>query len=128
MIQKMSIVFVIDNCGVRKSKVIHNYGGFRKKFSKPGNFLKASVRVRKYNYFWLKNKRIYVPKRGKKFKSYFVRSVYMNRKRDGSHFFFKTNSIVFLKKRLTMYGKFVKGPFVYGLNRKKIIKSFAGLI
>jgi len=128
MIKKMSLLWVADNCGVSKVKVIHHYFGFHKKTTKLGHFAKVSVRKRKYNYSWVKSKKILIARKGSRHKSYFIRSKYRWVKPDGAHLKFKKNALVLLKKRLTMKGKYVKGPFVYGLKRKKIIKSFPGLI
>ena len=128
MIKKMSLIGIADNCGIQKVKVIHHYIGSNKDTSFVGDFVKVSVRKRKYNYSWVKNKRVYVSKKGKKHKSYFLRSRYRCRKNDGSTFFFKENTTAILKKRMTMRGRYVRGPFIYGLKRKKIIASFVGLI
>lgn len=124
----MTLLGVADNCGVERVKVIHHYFGSNKQTSSVGDFIKVSVRKRKYNYSWIKNKRVYVPKKGKKFKSYFLRSKYWVRKIDGSTFKFSSNATAILKKRTTMRGRYVRGPFIYGLRRKKIIASFSGLV
>ncbi len=128
MIKKLTLLGIADNCGIKQVKVIHNYLGFQKLTSGVGDFIKVSVRKRKYNYSWIKNKRVYVPLKGKKFKSYFLRARYRYTKNDGSVFFFKENTTAILKKRMTMRGRYVRGPFIYGLKRKKIIASFAGLL
>lgn len=128
MIKKMSLIGIADNLGVTQVKVIHHYMGFHKKTSKVGEFVKVSVRKRKYNYSWVKNKRMYVPRKGKKLKAYIVRARYRHCKEDGTTIFFTENSSVVLKSRMSIKGKYVRGPFIYGLRRKKVIASFAGLV
>lgn len=128
MIKKRTIVNITDNCGVVKAKIIHHIFGFHKKTSKPGHFNKVSVRKRRTDYAWIKSKKVKIPRKGKKLLSYFVRSKFRHTKQDGSHFSFLNNSSVILKKRLTIRGKYVKGPFIYGLRRKKILGSFPGLL
>jgi ribosomal protein L14 len=128
MIKKRTVLHVTDNCGVIKARVIHHIFGFKKKTSYLGHFNKVSVRKRKTEYAWIKSKRVNIPRKGKKLKAYFVRSRYNYVKPDGSRLNFKTNSAVILKKRLTIRGKYVFGPFVYGLRRKKILGSFPGLL
>mgnify|MGYP006250394731 FL=1 len=128
MIKKMSMLGVADNCGISKVKVIHHFQGFNKQTSRPGHFMKVTVRRRKYNYSWIKSKKVFVSKKGKKHKAYFIRPTYLYKKRDGTVFKFKKNETVLLKKRLTMRGKYVNGPFIYGLRRKKILQSFPGNI
>jgi len=128
MIKKMSILGVVDNCGISKVKTIHHYHGFNKQTSYPGEFLKISVRVRKYNYKWVKSKKMFVSKKGTKHRAYFIRASYRHTKPDGTYIRFRENKAALLKKRLTTRGKFVKGPFFYGLKRKKIIQSFPGCI
>ena len=128
MIKKMSLIGIADNCGIKQVKVIHHYMGFHKKTSTVGEFVKVSVRKRKYNYSWVKNKRVYVSKKGKKHKAYVLRAKYRHCKDDGATFFFTENSSAILKKRMSIKGKYVRGPFIYGLRRKKVIDSFAGLL
>ena len=124
----MSLTRVIDNCGVKITKTIHHYFGFFKQTSHIGHFMKVSVRKRKKNYSWVKSKRIVTPRKGKRLKAYLIKSRYGITKGDGSKIRYKFNGNVILKKRLTIKGKYTKGPFLYGLNRRKILKSFAGLL
>lgn len=128
MIKKMTLLGVADNCGVSQVKLIHHYFGFHKKTTKPGHFAKVSVRKRKHEFKWVKSKKIRVARKGSRHKSYFVRGAYQLFKADGTTLRFSKNTVVLLKKRLTLKGKYVKGPFTYGLKRKKIIKSFPGLL
>jgi ribosomal protein L14 len=128
MIKKMTLLGVADNCGISKVKTIHHYHGFNKQTSRPGQFIKISVRKRKYNYKWVKSKKVFVSKKGKRHKAYFIRARYRFMRPDGSYSKFASNCTVLLKKRLTTRGKFVRGPFIYGLRRKKIIQSFPGTV
>ena len=128
MLKKKTILNIIDNCGVLKVKVIHHIFGFNKKTTKPGHFNKVTVNKRRADYVWVKSKKIKIYKKGKKLISYFIRSKYKHTKLDGSSIKFKDNCSVILKKRLTIKGRYVKGPFIYGLRRKKILGSFPGLL
>ena len=128
MIKKMSLLGVADNCGISVVKTIHHYHGFNKQTSGPGHFLKISVRRRKYNYKWVKAKKVFVSKKGKRHKAYLIRTSYRRVRLDGSYLRFGGNHTVLLKKRLTTRGKFIRGPFSYGLRRKKILVSFPGCI
>ena len=71
---------------------------------------------------------VYTLKKGKKLKTYIVRTKYKTTKQDGSYFRFSENASLTLKKRMTSRGKYAFGPFSYGHNRKKVLGSFAGII
>ena len=128
MIKKRTVLDIADNCGVVKARVIHHIFGFKKQTTRPGHFNKVTVRKRAADYVWLKSKKVKIVKKGKKLKAYFIRPKFRHAKTDGSTVRFKLNHSVILKKRMTIRGKYVHGPFLYGLRRRKIIGSFAGLI
>lgn len=119
MVQKCSNIFFSDNCGFYIGNVFHVYGGFKKLIGKPGDFIKVSIKSTTSDFIKFK---------GHKQLTIFLRSKNINKKFDGSFFFFKTNSSISLKKRLTPRGKEISGPACLNLRRKKFVYSFAGFI
>lgn len=128
MIKKHTILNVMDNSGVRTVRCFHHYFGFNKSTSLTGEFIKASVRKRKYHQKWVKSKLIYTLKKGKKVKGYVTRTRYKTTKPDGSKFYFTENGVLTLKKRMTSRGRYAFGPFSYHHKRKKVLDSFAGIL
>jgi len=119
MIQKGTYLFITDKSGVWWCNVFHLYKGFKKKFTKGGNFVKVSVRVLK-----TKNN----VKKKSKFKSFIILTKNNQKKNDNSKWNFKLNSGVLLKKRLNMVSKELYGPTLSIIKRKKFNYSFSGIL
>jgi ribosomal protein L14 len=93
MIQKNSAVYPIDKSGAMLANVFHTYKGGQKKNSCVGEFVKVSLRRVKPD-IKLKKK--------SKVKSLIVRSSFRSMKKDGSNYNFYENSVVLIKRKLTM--------------------------
>lgn len=128
MILKGSVVTPRDNSYVVSTKCFHHYFGSQKSSSSIGEFIKVSVRGRLSDFSTIKSKIVKVLRKRKKVKSYIISTRYRVRKPDGAALTLSRNTSVLLKKRLTTRGKYTKGPFVYGLKRKKILGSFVAAI
>jgi large subunit ribosomal protein L14 len=119
MIFKKTYLVPIDKCGVWWVNTFHLYGGYSRKVSHIGDFIKISVRnTRPNNWVAKKSKSIGIIVQTKK----------EIRKSDGTNIWFKNNSVVLLKKRLTPKGKEIVGPTVFNIKRKRFLMSFAGVI
>lgn len=116
MIQKNSIVEPTDNCGVLKANVFHVYRGGKGRLGFIGDFLKVSIRE------ILLDSEI---KKKSKHRAFLIRTNFHTKKKDGSIIFFKNNSIILLKKRLTPRGKILNGPIISTIKRKKFVSSFS---
>lgn len=119
MIQKNTYLIPADKCGVWWVSAIHLYGGFFRKVSYTGNFVKISVKKTRPDN-WLKKKT--------KLKGILVRSKKSVYKRDGTSIKFFSNSVVLLKKRTTSQGKVIFGPTTNNIRRKKFLTSFPGVL
>lgn len=119
MIIKQSKLTPADKNGVWLVKTFHLYGGFFKKFSISGDFIKISVKQTKLNSLVFKKSKL---------KSIIILTKKLQKKNDFSFFKFKFNSCILLKRRLTPFGKEIIGPVVSNLKRKKFLYSFSGLI
>jgi len=119
MFQKYSYLVPSDKCGVWWVSIFHLYGGFFRKVSKIGNFVKVSVKKTRPDN-WLKKKT--------KTKGIIIRSKKESFKSDGTSVKFYINNIVLLKKRTTPQGKIIFGPTIKNIKRKKFLTSFPGII
>lgn len=109
----------VDKNGFWTVKTIHLYKGFCRKTSYTGDFIRVSIKKTKPS-MW--------KERGSRYSSLIVRTSKENFKLDGSFFFFKSNSCVILKKRLSSLGKELLGPASSVVYRKKFLSSFAGIL
>ena len=119
MIQKGSFLVPSDKNGIILVGVFHLYGGFYRKFSTFGNFLKISVKKTTSSFLVLKKA---------KFKSILILTKKRQVKNDGAFLIFKSNTCVILKRRLTPLGKEIVGCSNYNIFRKRFSFSFAVII
>lgn len=119
MFQKNTIFKPCESSGILKFKCIHVYYKKKVLIGTYGDFFKGSIRLIKSSSKRLKRN---------KYKSISILMRSSFKKLDGSSLFFKTNSCLNLKKRLTPLGKYVKGPVIYNMKRKKILQSFTKII
>ena len=119
MIIKGSYLIPMDKNGVWLVRTFHLYGGFYKKFSLVGDFIKISVKKIKLNALVLKKSKL---------KSLIIQTKKLQKKNDNSFFKFKNNSCVLLKRRLTPVGREIIGPAPSYIFRKRFLFSFAGII
>lgn len=119
MIIKGTNLIPSDKNGVWNVRVFHLYGGFFKKFSIFGSFIKISVKKVKLNSLVLKKSKL---------KSIVILTRKLQKKNDFSFFKYKLNSCILLKRRLTPIGKEVIGPAFSSISRKRFLYSFSGIL
>jgi ribosomal protein L14 len=119
MVQKGSYLVSSDKNGILLLGVFHLYGGFYKKFSIFGSFLKVSVKQVSSFFLVLKKS---------KFKSLLILTKKFQYKNDNSFLKFKINSSVILKRRLTVLGRELLGPCNFNIFRKRFMFSFICII
>lgn len=119
MIQKGTILIPLDKCGIWGVNVFNLYGGFSRKITCSGAFVKVSCRlVSSKN--WMDKKT--------KLKALVIYTKFRIRKSDGTNFSFKLNSCTLLTKRLTTKGREIVGPGIFELKRKRFLSSFVSII
>lgn len=119
MIYKHTLLIPADRCGVFWVKVFHLYGGWWRKKSKLGDFVKTSIQDTKAN-----NKL----KKKTKITGIIIRTKKEILKIDKSSIKFKQNNIILLKRRMTPKGREVSGPIPSMIKRKKFKSSFPKII
>lgn len=119
MIQKNTLLVPFDKSFIKTVKVFHLYFGGKRKISTSGFFFKSSIKkIKKFSTY----------KKGFKTNGIIILIKSILHKKDGTFYFFKFNSCILLKKRLTPRGKEIFGPSLFLIKRKKFINSFVGVL
>lgn len=117
MIQKTTILNISDTCGYIKNKCFHTYS--KTYILSNYNFTNSSIRKTLSKF----SKSI-----GKKKKTFVIRKICINKQLDGTNYIFFSNDNVIIKKRLSILGKYVKGPILFNIKRKKLLSSFSHVL
>ena len=128
MIQKKSWLNVSDNTNVNWLQTFHLYKGFRRQSSTIGFFIKGSARVVEPPRVEYKGFKFKFNKKGNICRGLLVRTAFPNRRLDGSVNRFYENSIILIKKKQNPKSKYIFGPSVFNLKRKKFKTLFKSII
>lgn len=94
MIQKESILYVMDNSGANKALAIHIYNGYKRRYAKPGDLIKVTIKsIRKKSVKSLK------VKKGDLSKGVVTSTKSFNRKIDGELKCNNKNSVVLISNQ-----------------------------
>lgn len=117
MIQQQTILKVSDNSGAKTLKCIKILGGHKKKSAHLGDFVIVSVKELRN-----KLKKSSKVKKGEVYKALILKTKkrYMNK--DGSSFFFKTNSACLINKQNKPFGSRILSPIPKPLKKGKYSK------
>ena len=117
MIQQQTILKVADNSGAKTVKCIKVLGGFKKRYAKLGDIIVVSIKQ-------LRNKSKKTSKvlKGGVFHALVIKTKAKYKKKDGSTFFLKENSVAMISKQGTPIGTRILGPIPKVLKKKKFFK------
>ena len=115
MIQQQTILKVADNSGAKTVKCIKVLGGFKKRYARLGDIIVVSVKE-------LRNKSKKTSKifKGGVFHALVIKTKSNYKKKDGSEFFLKENSVTLINKQGNPVGTRILGPMPKTLKKKKI--------
>jgi large subunit ribosomal protein L14 len=113
MIQPQSYLNVADNTGAKQVGVIRNMGGSIRKYSGIGDIVVASVKDATPGG---------VAKKGEVVRCVIVRTVYTNKRADGTHIRFDDNAVVIIDKEGNPRGTRIFGPVARELREKGYMK------
>lgn len=119
MIKKFTYMEPADNCGVWWVSVFHLYYGSHRKTASVGDFVKVSVKSTK-PLNWIQRK--------SKMRGIIIRVKKEYAKYDGSWIKLNNNNLIFIRKGLKPYGALFSGPLTYTIKRRKLRRSFPGII
>lgn len=123
MIQKQTWVNICDSSSALWVKVFQLYGGFFRKTTSVGFFIKGSVRVYKPQVIFYKGYTKKKVKKGLIRRSILVRQTY-NLKNNLFFFNFSKNTSIFIKKKNVVTSKYIFGPSTRLLKKKNLIQLF----
>lgn len=124
MVLKQTWVNLTDSSLVQWVKVFHLYGGFNRKFSSVGYYIKGSVRILKPIYDYYKGYQIKRINKGKVTRSLIIRQVYKFKKKDYLYIQFRKNSSILVKKKNTFISKYLVGPGISVFRNKRLLTLF----
>jgi large subunit ribosomal protein L14 len=124
MIFKKTWLYVADNTNVDWIQTFHLYGGFFRKVSKVGLFLKSSARVVEPPRIEYKGFKFKFNKKGDICRGIVIRSKFNLIKNDTSVINFKKNNVILIKKKQELKSKYLYGPVSKHIKRKKFILLF----
>ena len=105
MIQQQTVLKVSDNSGAKTLKCIKVLGGYKKKTANIGNFIIVSVKELRN-----KLKKVSKVKKGEVYKAIILKTKKKHINKDGSSFFFKTNSACLINKQNKPFGSRILSP------------------
>ncbi len=117
MIQQQTILKVADNSGAKTVKCIKILGGFQKRYAKIGDLVVVSIQQ-------LRNKSKKTSKvlKGGVFRAIVIKTKKNYKKKDGTTFFLKENSVTLINKQGNPIGSRILGPLPKSLKKKKFMK------
>lgn len=117
MIQQQTVLKVSDNSGAKTLKCIKVLGGYKKKTANIGNFIIVSVKELRN-----KLKKVSKVKKGEVYKAIILKTKKKYINKDGSSFFFKTNSACLINKQNKPFGSRILSPIPKQFKKGKYSK------
>lgn len=117
MIQQQTILKVSDNSGAKTLKCIKVLGGYKKKTAQLGDFVIVSVKELRN-----KLKQGSKVKKGEVYKAVVLKTKRKHTNKDGSNFFFKTNSACLINKQNKPFGSRILSPIPKKFKKDKYSK------
>ena len=128
MISKQTWVFATDNTNVRWLRTFHLYKGFRRQSSEVSFFIKGSARIVEPPRLEYKGFKFKFNKKGDVCRMLLVRTLKIRPKSDGTGINLFTNAGILIKKKQNVKSKYINGPTVWHLKRKKFKSLFQTLL
>lgn len=117
MIQQQTILKVSDNSGAKTLKCIKVLGGHKKRIAKLGDFIIVSVKELRN-----KLKKSSKVKKGEIYKALILKTKKKYINKDGSSFFFKSNSACLINKQNKPFGSRILSPIPSKFQKGKYSK------
>ena len=124
MLQKESWVYVSDNTNVRWIKIFHLYKGFKRKSSKEGFFVKGSAKIVEPPRIEYKGFKYKYNIKGDICRSLICRSKNLRSNLNKDTLLFNNNSVIQIKKKNDPKSKFINGPVMRNIKKKKLLLLF----
>lgn len=128
MLYKESWLFLTDNTNVRWIKVFQLYKGFHRKSTEIGFFVKGSARVVEPPRVEYKGFKYKYSVKGDIVRALIVRSTSQELNPSGTAVTFNANTALSIKKKYDLKSKYINGPVVRKLSRRKMLSLFKKVI
>lgn len=124
MLQKESWLYVSDNTNVRWIKIFHLYKGFKRKSTKEGFFVKGSAKIVEPPRIEYKGFKYKYNIKGDICRGLICRSKNLRTNLNGDTAVFDNNSLITIKKKNDPKSKFINGPIMRNVYRRKLLTLF----
>jgi large subunit ribosomal protein L14 len=124
MLNKESWVSVTDGTNVRWIQIFHLYGGFYRRSTSVGMFVKGAAKVVEPPRLEYKGFKLRYSLKGSICRGIIVRSRYIPAKKGGNLVVFRSNSVVLLKRKQEVKSKYIYGPISQSVRRKRFLSLF----
>lgn len=128
MLQKLSYTVVGDESGARWVQLFHLYGGSRRRYLTPGLFAKGAVKQVAFYPLRIKGKRYRPIRQGFVVRGLAVHAVAVSRFVDNTRCAFTQNTLMLLKKRGVFKSKYLNGPLIRLVRRRRYLALFTAFI
>jgi large subunit ribosomal protein L14 len=117
MIQQQTILKASDNSGAKTLKCIKVLGGYKKKTARLGDIIVVSIKELRN-----KSKKTSKVKKGEIYKALILKTKTKKINKDGSAFFFNTNSACLINKQKKPFGSRILSPIPKQFKKGKYSK------
>ena len=124
MVIKETWLNLADNSSIKWLRVFHLYGGFFRKKTSPGYYIKGSIKVLKYQRIFYKGFRQKLFKKGGIKRLFLIRSTRTLISKTSLNVSFKQNVGSVIKKKNVFVSKHSLGPSILLLKNKRMLASF----
>ena len=124
MILKETWINLADNSSILWIRVFHLYGGFFRRFSTAGYYVKGSIRVLKRQRRFFKGFRQKLFKKGSVRRIFLIRTVRLKVSKSTVTVSFIENAGSLIKKKNVFLSKHSLGPVVLGMRNKRLFSTF----
>ena len=128
MIYKQTWLKIADNTNVVWLQVFHLYKGFKRKSTSVGFFTKGSAKVVEPPRIEYKGFKFKFNKKGDVCRSFIIRVRDELRRKDGGIISLPSNNCILIKKKQDLKSKYLYGPIVKQVRRKRFISLFNTVI
>jgi ribosomal protein L14 len=124
VLQKQTWLFITDNTNVRWIKIFQLYKGSFRKFTHEGLFVKGSARIVEPPRIEYKGFKYRYKVKGDICRNWVIRSKFLVKSSDFKCVKFNDNAGININKKVNIMSKYINGPIVRAVNKKKLILLF----
>lgn len=109
-------------------QIFHLYGGFWRRSTHEGMFVKGSAKVVEPPRIEYKGFKFKFSRKGSICRSLVVRARYSRMRKSGNNVIFRSNNNIIIRRRQDVKSKYIYGPGSRGIRRKRFLSIFRSII